>query len=298
MNETNAEQFEELRGKLVLHAYRMLGEYSEAEDVVQEAYIRWNEALEHTPIRDDRAYLRAAVTRLCIDRLRSARARREVYVGPWLPEPIVTDSTNDPQASAALADEVSFALMLALERLSPLERAAFLLHDVLDVPFGEIAKTLGRTESAVRQLASRGRDHVRDSNAKPRASREEALRLRDALSTALMNDDLEALQRLLTQDVVFTSDGGGKASAALVPVIGPDHVGRFLIGVTRKGKDLIRSIEYVTLNGLPGFVVLGDEGVLQAAMFDVAEGGKISAIYAMRNPDKLRALEARFGFPR
>ncbi|HYL27180.1 MAG TPA: sigma-70 family RNA polymerase sigma factor, partial [Candidatus Nitrosotalea sp.] len=158
-----AERFEELRPLLVRHAYRMLGEYGEAEDVAQDAYLRWSAAFDAGNVNDDRALARTIVTRLCLDRLRSARARREVYVGPWLPEPVISESTNDPETAATLADDISFALLLALERLAPLERAAFLLHDVLDVPFTEVAKTLGRAEPAVRKLATRAREHVRDS---------------------------------------------------------------------------------------------------------------------------------------
>lgn len=152
------ERFEALRGPLVRHAYRMLGSYGDAEDVVQDAYLRWRTALDTTGVGDDAALLRTIVTRLCLDRLRSARARREVYVGPWLPEPVVSDGREDPETAAMLADDISFALLLALERLAPLERAAFLLHDVLDVSFGEVAQTLGRSES--RRYASSRRAHA------------------------------------------------------------------------------------------------------------------------------------------
>jgi len=284
-----ADRFEAQRGALVAHAYRMLGERAEAEDAVQDAFVRWEQALRHDEIADERAYLRAAVTRLCLDRLRSARARREVYVGPWLPEPVVGDPSADPQAAVTLADDVSFALLLVLERLSPLERAAFLLHDALDVPFAEIAATLGRSEAAVRQLASRARTHVRESGARRSYAREDSLRLRDALFAALSADDLPALQRLLTDDIVLLSDGGGKAVAALNPLAGIDRVSRFLQGITRKNGAAIRAVVPATINGAPGFVLFGEREVNSTFSFDVAEG-KIAAIYIVRNPDKLRRL--------
>lgn len=297
MNAEAAERFERNRRLLVRHAYRMLGDYAGAEDVVHDAYLRWSAAAQTSQLSDDRAYLRTIVTRLCLDLLRSARARREIYVGPWLPEPVLDDPADDPQALTALSDDVSFALLLALERLSPLERAAFLLHDALEVPFAEIAQTLDRSEVAVRRLASRAREHVRDARRSSQLPRELAIRLRDAFAAALQSDDLAALQHLLTDDVVFTSDGGGKVSAALVPVVGPGNVGRFLLGLRRKMLDQVREVKLVTLNGLPGFVVLGEDGVLQALALEIA-GERIAAFYAMRNPDKLREIAKRFGVAR
>jgi RNA polymerase sigma-70 factor (ECF subfamily) len=293
MIDQRTERFEAQRGRLVRHAYRMLGEFSEAEDVVQDAFLRWNDALERTAVDDDAAFLRATVTRLCIDRLRSARARREVYVGPWLPEFVVDERADDPEAAAAFADDVSFALLLALDRLSPLERAAFLLHDVLDVPFAEVAQTIGRAEPAVRQLAARAREHVREARTRPRTSREEALRLRDAFLAAIRNDDPAALQALLTRDVVFLSDGGGKATAATVPIVGQDNVGKLLAGLARKGAGLVRRVELAILNGLPGFVLFDDKGVVQVLALDVVDG-KVGAIYTIRNPDKLPGIKERF----
>jgi RNA polymerase sigma-70 factor (ECF subfamily) len=285
-----AERFEELRGMLVRHAYRMLGQYGDAEDVVQDAYLRWSGAADKTAIDDDQAYLRTTVTRLCLDRLRSARAKREVYVGPWLPEPVISGDAHDPQAAATLADDISFALLLALERLAPLERAAFLLHDVLDVPFNEVAQTLGRSELAVRKLASRARDHVRDENRRTSANPDDLLRVRDALMLALQNDDAAALQQLLTDDVVFTSDGGGKVGAAIVPVVGRDRVSRLLLGLMKKGAHEIQRIELVTLNGLPGVITIGLAGEVREAIGLQIRDGSVAAMYVMRNPDKLRTV--------
>jgi RNA polymerase sigma-70 factor (ECF subfamily) len=292
MTDAAAERFEPLRATLVRHAYRMLGQYGEAEDVVQDAFLRWNDARKHTRVDDDAAFLRTTVTHLCLDRLRSARARREVYVGPWLPEPIVAETAQDPAIAATLADDVSFALLLALERLSPLERAAFLLHDVMDVPFAEIARTLNRGEDTVRKLASRGREHVHEAK---RASidRESALRLRDALLAALNADDALALERLLTEDVIYVSDGGGRAPAATVPVTGQERVSKLLIGLRRKGAALVRRVELATLNGLPGVVLFNDQGVQDAIALEMRED-RVAALYVVRNPEKLRAVERAF----
>jgi RNA polymerase sigma-70 factor (ECF subfamily) len=284
-----ADRFETLRPFLVRHAYRMLGEYGEAEDVVQDAYLRWSEAAANERIADDRAFLRTTVTRLCVDRLRSARTRRELYVGPWLPEPVVSDIKEDPEAATLLSDDISFALLLALERLAPLERAAFLLHDALSVPFDEVAHTLGRSEAAVRKLASRAREHVRDATRRNRAKREDAVRLRDAFLDALNNDDAQALQRLLTDDVLYVSDGGGKVPSATVPVSGRDRVTQLLMGLKRKGAAAVRRVELVSLNGLPGFALYTDAGLETAMALDVADG-RIAAMYVVRNPDKLHRI--------
>lgn len=282
----HAERFEELRPTLMRHAYRMLGEYGEAEDVAQEAYLRWSAALESGDVRDERALARTIVTRLCLDRLRSARAKREVYIGPWLPEPVMAEHDN-PEAAATLADDISFALLLALERLAPLERAAFLLHDVLDVPFAEIAQTLGRAEAAVRKLATRAREHVRDAGRHSRSDPKELMRIRDEFLVAIQNDDPAALERLLTDDVVFTSDGGGKVPAMTAPVAGRERVTQLLFGLKKKGgwRSVIR-MELVTLNGLPGFVTFNASGVQEVAALEIKDG-RIAAMYVVRNPEKL-----------
>lgn len=278
-----------MRPALVRHAYRMLGEYGEAEDVAQDAYLRWDAALDAMRVDDERAYARTIVTRLCIDRLRSARAKREVYVGPWLPEPVIAESGDDPEAAATLADDISFALLLALERLAPLERAAFLLHDVLDVPFAEVAQTLGRSEPAVRKLADRARTHVRDAGRHSRTPPNDLMRVRDALLSALQNDDPAALERLLTDDVVFTSDGGGKVPAATVPVVGRERVSRLLFGLKEKGWRNIVRMELVTLNGMPGLVTFNKDGVQEVAAFEI-DDGRVAAMYVVRNPEKLRGV--------
>jgi len=285
-----AERFEAVRPILLRHAYRMLGEYGDAEDVVQDAFLRWARVAESGEVRDDQAFLRATVTHLCLDRLRSARVRRETYFGPWLPEPVLHDVSTDPEASASLADDLSFALLLALERLSPLERAAFLLHDGLGVPFPEIAQTLSRSEDAVRKLASRARTRIAQSRA-PVVSRASAEKLRDQVMSALQRGDIAAVESLLTHDVLFVSDGGGKAAAATVPVIGRDRVGKLLVGFARKGADRLRKIEFVMLNGMPGVLLYEENGLTTAFAFQAARDG-VCAIYGVRNPDKLQRLKA------
>jgi RNA polymerase sigma-70 factor, ECF subfamily len=286
------ERFEHLRPALVRHAYRMLGQYVDAEDIVQDAFLRWNDALHNSAIDDDRAFLRTTVTRLCLDRLRSARAKREVYAGPWLPEPVLSDDRNDPQSAVTLTDDISFALLLALERLAPLERAAFLLHDVLDVPFAEIAQTLDRSEPAVRKLASRAREHVRIEGRRSSASREQADALRRAFLAAIRNDDAAALEELLTRDVVFTGDGAGELPWALVPLIGRDRVSRLLLDLQREGGAMVRQIDLVTLNGLPGFALFTDDGLELTIGLEI-DAAQISAMYCVHNPEKLRAISAQ-----
>ncbi len=280
--------FEDYRATLVRHAYRMLGDRTEAEDAVQDAYVRWSAARDSATVADDRAYLRTTVTRLCIDRLRSARARREVYVGPWLPEPIVQAAAPDPEAIVTLADDVSFALLLALERLSALERAAFLLHDVMAVPFAEVASTLGRSEDAVKALASRARARIRRPRKRDALPARETLRLRDRFASAIALGDLTALTELLAGDVTFVSDSGGKVPAAMVPVTGPDRVGRLLLGLARKAPATIR-VRPAFVNGLPGFVLSEADRTIQTIALE-CDGGRIGGIYVTRNPDKLRAI--------
>lgn len=284
-----AERFEAVRPVLLRHAYRMIGEYGEAEDVVQDAFLRWIDAAQSGKVADDQAFLRTTVTHLCLDRLRSARVRRETYFGPWLPEPVIDDTAADPQAAASLADDLSFALLIALERLSPLERAAFLLHDGLGVPFPEIAQTLGRSEEAVRKLASRARARMHEARP-PVVSRKHAEHLRDQVLQALKQDDVSALERLFTSDVLFISDGGGKAFAATVPVVGRDRVTKLVAGLVRKGASRLRGLELVYLNGLPGCLVYEESGLTTAFAFQTTGDG-ISAIYAVRNPDKLARLK-------
>lgn len=295
--------FESHRRYLLGVAYRMMGTLADAEDVVQDAWLRW----ERVQVRADadaverpRAYLAQVVTRLCLDALKSARAQRERYVGPWLPEPIVGTagaallSTPAPSADAAaeLAEDVSMALMVALERLSPLERAAFLLREVFDAEYAEIASTLQRSESACRQLASRAKKTVASARPRFRPTRDQHARLVMAFGAAAATQDADQLASLLAEDVVFYSDGGGQVRAALRPIHGPDNVTRFILGLLRKfpmqpGDELVLT----DVNGAPGFVRRLQGEVDQAIAFDIRDG-RIQAIYGVRNPDKLTRVEA------
>ncbi len=277
-----SDDFETHRDFLVGVAYRMLGSLAEAEDIVQDAYLRWS-GTDRSAVENPRAYLARVVSRLCLDRMKSAASRREKYVGMWLPEPVVTAPTEP------IADDLSVALLLTLERLSPLERAAFLLHDVFDMDYAVIAETLGRSEAACRQLAARAREHVRDQRPRFEASEETRARITDAFAAALTSGDVEAFSRVLAEDAVFYSDGGGKRLAALNPLVGREKITRFLAGIVRKQMypEVLR-VDRVLINGLPGFVLHTDEGV-ETIAFEIA-GDQIAALYAVRNPDKLRHL--------
>jgi RNA polymerase sigma-70 factor (ECF subfamily) len=285
----NEELFLTQRTTLVRHAYRMLGSMSDAEDVVQDAFERMQRT-DASHVRDARKYLRATVTNLALDRLRARARSREVYVGPWLPEPVV-DETAVPEHIVTVAEDISYAFLLALERLSPLERAAFLLHDALDVPFAEIAQTLNRSEESVRRLASRARVAIHDETPRrvPRPADAEAIR--DRLGAAILGGDVNGLMAMLTTDVTLLSDGGGKRTAAINPLVGPDRVARFLVGVAKKGAANIREIIPTWINGMPGWAILDTEGLDQTIALDI-EGETVRGIYVTRNPDKLTGAQA------
>lgn len=274
------------RGRLLGLAYRMLGSRTDAEDVVQDAYLRFAGA---KGVRNEEAFLVTIVTRLCLDRLKSARAQREIYVGPWLPEPIVDAERLSPDAATELAEDLSFALMLALDRLSPLERAAFLLHDVFDTPFAEIAAMLGRTEASCRQLASRARRAVRDDRPPPAAAPDSHARLLQAFGEAVASGDVARLAELLRADAVAITDGGGRKTAARNPIIGADKVARFFIGLAAKNAGHDVRVEPAMINGAFGALLYLD-GELDHTMSMAIAGEKIAAIYIVRNPDKLRHL--------
>lgn len=284
--------FERERPRLTGLAYRMLGSVAEAEDVVQDAWLRWD-GVDRDAVHDEGAFLRRIVARLCLDRLKSARSKREIYIGPWLPEPVVDPATVGGPDAAGWADDLSFALMLALERLSPLERAAFLLHDVFGVGFAEIASTLARPEPACRQLAARARSHVR--SARPRfpvlEDRREALA--GAFLEALRTGDVGSFSSLLTEDAVLYTDGGGQRAAALNPIRGRDRIVRFYAGLARKGRlpGPEASLRSLPVNGLPGFLLIGEDGSVQTIALEFT-ADQISAIYVVANPEKLGHLAA------
>jgi RNA polymerase sigma-70 factor (ECF subfamily) len=274
------------RGRLLGLAYRMLGSRSDAEDVVQDAYFRFAGAQD---VHNAEAFLVTVVTRLCLDRLKSARAQREVYVGPWLPEPVFDAEGLSAEAATELADDLSFALLLALDRLSPMERAAFLLHDVFDTPFSEIAAMLGRTEAACRQLASRARRAVRNNRPAPAATPDSHARLLQAFSDAVASGNVSELAELLREDAVAITDGGGRKFAARNPIIGADKVARFFIGLAGKIAGQNVRIEPAVINGAVGALLYLD-GELDLTLSMAVDGEKIAAIYIVRNPDKLRHL--------
>ena len=281
------------RGRLVGLAYRMLGSLADAEDVVQDAYLRFASA-DREGVRSTEAFLVRIVTRLCLDRLKSARARREVYVGPWLPEPVADAEAITPETARALADDLSFALMLTLERLSGPERAAFLLHDVFDTPFSEIAAALGRSEAACRQLAARARKAVRRERPSRRADAGRHEALLAAFAKAAASGDASGLRALLTEDAAALADGGGVKLAALNPIVGADHVSRFFAGIYRKAGRLGAETRFVLaqINGAPGCLVYVNGVLDQTMSVDVREG-RIAAVYVVRNPEKLAALARR-----
>ncbi len=288
--------FEPHRRRLLGLAYRMLGSLAEAEDAVQDAYLRWHGA-DRDEVKDPRAFLTTATTRICLDVLRSARARREEYVGQWLPEPVVDTKALAPDAQTELAEDLSIALLLALDRLSPLERAAFLLHDVFDCSFSEVASALGRSEGACRQLATRARTHVREARprdesvARDRGDR--ATSRHDELVVAFVDasrsGDLDALMSMLAEDARLVADGGGKVQAALNVIEGSDRIARFINGVRTKGFAEGTTLRFGPVNGLPGLIMYSTDGSVQTVAFEI-EDNRIRTIYSVRNPDKLRHL--------
>lgn len=283
MDGTRTAEFERERGRLQRLAYRMLGSVSEAEDAVQDAWLRWTRA--GADVVDPAAWLVRATTRLCLDRLRAAKAERAAYKGPWLPEPLIEPLPEDP---VERAEDVSVAFLLALERLSPLERAVFLLREAFEEDYAAIAETLGRSEAAVRQLAARAKAHVRE--AKPRFSvdRSAAERLATAFLTASATGDARALSAMLAQDAILVSDGGGKRVASFRVLAGADDVIDFFQRVAWRNPVAVqaRAARLAQINGLPGVVLELYDGP-QTIALELNEAGCVAAIYVVRNPDKL-----------
>jgi len=281
------------RGRLLGLAYRMLGSRSDAEDVVQDAYLRFAGARE---VQNPEAFLVTVVTRLCLDRLRSAKAQREIYVGPWLPEPVVDAEGLSPDAATEFADDLSFALLLALDRLSPLERAAFLLHDVFDIQFAEVAQMIDRTEMACRQLATRARRAVREARPAPAAPPDNHARLLSAFSEAVISGDVSRLAGMLREDAIALTDGGGRKTAALNPIKGADKIARFFVSLAAKNTDRNVRIEPAVINGILGALIYID-GKVDHSVSMAIDGERIAAIYIVRNLDKLRHVPDRINQP-
>lgn len=292
-----AEEFAAHRGYLLSVAYRLTGSWADAEDAVADAWPRWRAA--HQDVRSARAWLTKVVSRIALDQLRSARARRETYVGPWLPEPVVTDSggaviTDDPAAQVVLDEGVRMALLVVLDNLTPEQRVAVVLHDALGLPFGEVAAALGCSAQAARQHASRGRRRLAGADLPVPDPPSEAVAVLGALEAALRAADAERVAALLAPDVVMLSAGGGRVSAARRPLVGAAEVGRFLLGLARYFDDDRVHVQPVGINGDPGLLVRFDterkqDPKLAAYAFTIS-GGKVRAVHAVLAPDKVSHL--------
>jgi RNA polymerase sigma-70 factor (ECF subfamily) len=275
--------FEEHRPTLARLAYRMLGSLPDADDIVQDAYLRWSTE-DRDDVRSPRAYLSAIVTRLCIDRRQSIEERKKSYIGSWLPDPLV-EAADDPAGRLEAAESVSMALLLVLESLSPVERAAYLLRRIFDYGYAELAGILGKSEVACRQLVSRAEEHIHRRRPRFEARPEEAERLTAAFLEACSSGDMQGLLDVLATDAVFYADSGGKVPAALAPIVGAERIARFLLGILKKapaGMELL----WVRVNGQPGLMARIDEQVIQVLTFDIVDG-RIVACFAVRNPEKL-----------
>ncbi|MDF5755471.1 sigma-70 family RNA polymerase sigma factor [Spongiactinospora sp. TRM90649] len=275
--------FEEHRGMLFGIAYRMLGSVADAEDILQDAWLRWNDV--DDPVDNPRAYLARTVTNLSINRLRSAAVQRESYVGPWLPEPLV--SSPDAADGLESSESVSMAVLVVLESLSPLERAVFVLKEAFGFSYSEIGEAVDRTEAAVRQVGHRARTHVQERRPRYPASDEERRRVTERFVAAATGGDINAMMTLLAPEVTTWTDGGGKVRAALRPIHGADKIARWLVAVLSKEEEL--SMRFARVNGQLG-VVLGLGGSVDSVVAFDLEDGKISAIWLVRNPEKLRGL--------
>lgn len=284
-------EFDASRRVLFAVAYRMLGSVADAEDTVQDAWLRWS-AADRGDVAEPRAWLVRTTTRLALDRLTSARARRETYVGPWLPEPLLTGTAADPADEAVLGEEVSLALMVVLETLSPAERAVFVLREVFGVPAAEVADVLGRSEAAVRQLAHRAREHVAARRPRAVAGRQQLREVTERFLAAAAGGDVDALLAALAPGAVLVTDAGGRARAALRPITGADKVARFLAAVIPGGLSQpgLR-MGVAEVNGQPGVAAWTDAGPLVAVSLVVADG-LVQQVLVVLNPDKLTGLGA------
>jgi RNA polymerase sigma-70 factor, ECF subfamily len=283
--EDAAAAFAPLRPTLIRVAYRMLGSVADAEDIVQEAYLRWMK-VDRGEVREPGAFLRRTVMHLCLDQLKSARHQRETYIGPWLPDPVVDEEDGE---------DVTLPLMLALERLSPLERAAFLLHDVFGVGFDEVAETIQRDPASCRQLAARARTHVREARPRFAVEKQRGLELAEAFYAASRSGDMTTLGAMLAADVSLHADGGGKRPAAPAPILGYDAVMKlFELLSSLFTKDDSKLVRLGFVNGLPGFVTRESDGELSTTALEI-ENGRVAAVYVVRNPEKLRHLHLERG---
>ncbi len=280
-------EFAKARNRLFSIAYRMLGSTADAEDMIQETYLRWHQANKNE-IRSPEAWLVSVLTRLCIDRLRSATLERETYTGPWLPEPLFTEIPASPEENLELAADLSMAFMLLLERLAPVERAAFLLHDVFDFEYPEVSRILEKSEAACRQVVHRARERVRRDRPRFHPTRDELFSLIERFNSAVIAGDEETVLSMFAEDATLTSDGGSKVNAARKVVLGRQRIARLFLVLDRKlSGRMTRSI--VNINGEPGLVTYLDGKPLSATSFEM-DGERIAALYHVLNPDKLKGI--------
>ena len=284
--------FEQERQRLFGIAYRMLGSVADADDAVQDAWLRWSDA-DHDAIRNPAAFLTTVTSRLALDRLKSAQRRRETYVGPWLPEPVATATLNDPESAVVLEESVMLGFLAVLERLGPIERAVFVLREVFDLDYGQVAAVVNRSEDNCRQIARRSRDHVRAERPRFTPDPDRDRRLLDAFVTAISSGESDQLAQLLHDDVVLVSDGGAKVRAARHPILGAKRVVRFLTGIAKNAPTEKVKLNYVTVNGQISvhIEVEGTDASLLTLETDPG-GDRIARIFVVRNPDKLRNIAA------
>lgn len=280
--------FNEHKTLLFSIAYRMLGTVMDAEDMLQETFLRWQNC-EQAKVESPKAWLATVVTRLCINHLKSARVQRETYVGPWLPEPLVAGMGVDPGENAKLSDSLSLAFLVLLETLTPTERAVFVLREVFGYEFSEIAPIVEKTESNCRQILARARKSVEERRPRFDASPEEAEELIQKFEQAVLTGNLEDLLSLLAKDVVLVSDGGGKARAVLRPILGADHVGRLLLGARKKFGSKTQVLRHAAVNALPGIISFEGNQVLRVMAFGIRHG-RVHSLFIITNPDKLRHI--------
>ncbi|HYI44405.1 MAG TPA: RNA polymerase sigma-70 factor [Actinomycetota bacterium] len=279
----DTDTFHELRGYLFGLAYRMLGSAGDAEDIVQEAYLRWSNISE--PVDSPKAFLSKVTTRLCIDHLKSARVQRESYVGPWLPEPVPTEQIAGPEEAAEKADSLSMAFLVVLESLSPTERAVFLLREVFGYDYPEIAEIVDRSEANCRQIAHRAKEHIASRRPRFEASREQREDLMYRFMAACTMGDMDGLMTLLTEDITLFSDGGGRTRAARKPIYGASKVARFLLGVIQKAPEDY-STQIVNVNGQPAIALYEGTRPFTVLSLDMTED-RIQGLHVVVNPDKL-----------
>jgi len=279
--------FEQHRSLLFAIAYRMLGRVAEAEDMVQETFLRWQRRAEQE-VQSAKAWLTTSLTRLCIDQLRSARRQREQYVGLWLPEPLIEPGDDDPARAAELADSLTNAFLLLVETLSPVERAVFLLREVFDYDFAEVSRIVGKSEVNCRKLAARARERLTARRPRFRADGAQAEKLVTGFLQACEEGDSAGLLALLADDAAIYSDGGGKVAAARRPVLGAEKVAKFFINVRRLVEARVH-VRFATINAEPGVLVFVNDKLEQSMTFELSDG-RIRAVYVVRNPDKLKHL--------